>query len=265
MGMSTAQYQFQTRNGRFRIYETHDAATVIPEFKGEDCQWHLLEFDAGGKFLRLVGSDGGEPEDQLLVRDWQWVAEELNRMAAWQDQARAAGWAPRPESASRFDCPEHGKGVSADEDGCCSTCGADCQQVDLEADLAAARAELTKVLEERRAMHRRAQQAEGEVSEFMWFVARLGYKPPPGYESIDAARLLLDELNARRVCMERHAKGCSFWTLEGSNCSCGLNTRQDEARKELTGVRTRAANLQRQHEQERDRLRARIAELEGKG
>lgn len=27
-----------------------------------------------------VGSDGGQPEDQLLVRDWAWVPELLNKM-----------------------------------------------------------------------------------------------------------------------------------------------------------------------------------------
>lgn len=32
---------------------------------------------------------------------------------------------------SRFDCPQCGPGVSADEDGCCASCGADCAvQVD---------------------------------------------------------------------------------------------------------------------------------------
>ena len=30
----------------------------------------------------VVGADGGEPEDQLLVRDWSWVAEALNAVHA---------------------------------------------------------------------------------------------------------------------------------------------------------------------------------------
>jgi hypothetical protein len=34
----------------------------------------------------IVGSGGGEPEDQLLVRDWAWVAEALNAV----DDERAA-------------------------------------------------------------------------------------------------------------------------------------------------------------------------------
>jgi len=28
---------------------------------------------------RLLGSDGGEPEDQVLYRDWKWVVPELNK------------------------------------------------------------------------------------------------------------------------------------------------------------------------------------------
>jgi hypothetical protein len=29
---------------------------------------------------RDVGEDGGEPEDQLLIRDWSWVAVEMNKL-----------------------------------------------------------------------------------------------------------------------------------------------------------------------------------------
>ena len=28
---------------------------------------------------RFVGSDGGEPEDQTMKRDWAWVVDELNK------------------------------------------------------------------------------------------------------------------------------------------------------------------------------------------
>lgn len=31
---------------------------------------------------RIVGGDGGEPEDQTLLRDWKWVPVELNALAA---------------------------------------------------------------------------------------------------------------------------------------------------------------------------------------
>lgn len=36
------------------------------------------------------------------------------------------GNTPTLEDRERFDCSECGKGVSADEDGCCVTCGRDC-------------------------------------------------------------------------------------------------------------------------------------------
>lgn len=32
-----------------------------------------------GKPVRLLGDDTGEPEDQCLVRNWSWVAVELER------------------------------------------------------------------------------------------------------------------------------------------------------------------------------------------
>jgi hypothetical protein len=34
----------------------------------------------------VVGSDGGEPEDQTLNRDWSWVVPLLNRLAAEAEQ-----------------------------------------------------------------------------------------------------------------------------------------------------------------------------------
>lgn len=41
--------------------------------------WTLIEHNDDGT-VREVGSDGGEPEDQLLTRDWDWVERELNRV-----------------------------------------------------------------------------------------------------------------------------------------------------------------------------------------
>lgn len=57
-------------------------------------RWHeaafcLYETD-GEKPIRFVASDGGEPEDQLLVRDWSWVADELNKLAKEVEDARNA-------------------------------------------------------------------------------------------------------------------------------------------------------------------------------
>ena len=47
---------------------------------------------------RVIGSDGGEPEDQLLIRDWKWVIEALNavdrELTTYRemDNARIAGY-----------------------------------------------------------------------------------------------------------------------------------------------------------------------------
>ena len=64
MGMSSKEFDNQT--GRFRVrynvewgnYELYDTLTN-----------------------EVVGCDGGEPEDQTLVRDWQWVRTLLNKLA----------------------------------------------------------------------------------------------------------------------------------------------------------------------------------------
>ena len=47
--------------------------------------WHfvLIDTETGEE----VGTDGGEPEDQLLVRDWKWVPELLNKL---DDELKAA-------------------------------------------------------------------------------------------------------------------------------------------------------------------------------
>lgn len=47
-------------------------------YPDEAC-WCLYETD-NGKPFRLVATDGGDPEDQTLVRDWRWVPGELNKL-----------------------------------------------------------------------------------------------------------------------------------------------------------------------------------------
>lgn len=39
---------------------------------------------------RKLGTDGGEPEDQTLVRDWSWVANELNALDDEIERLKAA-------------------------------------------------------------------------------------------------------------------------------------------------------------------------------
>lgn len=48
-------------------------------------RYGLFEFTRDGKPLRLVGTDGGEPEDNTLNRDWHWVVDALNAQAAQHD------------------------------------------------------------------------------------------------------------------------------------------------------------------------------------
>jgi hypothetical protein len=43
---------------------------------------YVIEYDDGHP-SRIVGSDGGEPEDQTLVRDWSWIVPALER--AYED------------------------------------------------------------------------------------------------------------------------------------------------------------------------------------
>lgn len=44
--------------------------------------------------LRLIGHDGGEPEDQTLYRDWAWVVDALN-------EALQKRWSPRLHRCAR--------------------------------------------------------------------------------------------------------------------------------------------------------------------
>ena len=44
---------------------------------GEEC-WCVVLFE-DGKQKEIIGWDGGEPEDQVLVRDWDWVADALKK------------------------------------------------------------------------------------------------------------------------------------------------------------------------------------------
>lgn len=44
-------------------------------FDGEG--YHAVYRLEDGKPVEFIGSDGGEPEDQTLTRDWDWVAPAL--------------------------------------------------------------------------------------------------------------------------------------------------------------------------------------------
>ncbi len=55
-----------------------------------DYHWQLIALDEDGKRVCVLGEDGGEPEDQTLVRDWDWVPKVINALlesrAAWRAQ-----------------------------------------------------------------------------------------------------------------------------------------------------------------------------------
>lgn len=65
MGMSSKEFDEQT--GRFRVESDPD---------GSGCSYLLRDTKTG----KVIGRDGGEPEDQLLVRNWQWVRTALNTL-----------------------------------------------------------------------------------------------------------------------------------------------------------------------------------------
>lgn len=69
----------------------YDAVGGAPRFQVQTEGGHsqLVEVDDRGYVLRILGCDGGEPEDQTLLRDWKWVVVELNALANRLAQAEA--------------------------------------------------------------------------------------------------------------------------------------------------------------------------------
>lgn len=57
------------------------------EDPGSWSSWWELWRCEDGQPVECVGTDSGEPEDKILVRDFRWVAQELNRLAAKLDAA----------------------------------------------------------------------------------------------------------------------------------------------------------------------------------
>ena len=51
-----------------------------PPFDWED-EYRRLLFDTSTSPPTEIASDGGEPEDQTLYRDWAWVPKLLNKLA----------------------------------------------------------------------------------------------------------------------------------------------------------------------------------------
>lgn len=76
------------------------------DFDSDNPCWALYEFE-DDKPLRLVGSDEGEPEDRLLVRDWSWVPEELNKCLELLNYLIDNGW------VDKLRCIAHRSGDAA--------------------------------------------------------------------------------------------------------------------------------------------------------
>jgi hypothetical protein len=61
---------------RYIVVDKNDER--VPEYERDDFGWAIIDSVTG----EFIGCDGGEPEDQLLVRDWSWVAPAMNAIRA---------------------------------------------------------------------------------------------------------------------------------------------------------------------------------------
>jgi len=66
---------------RFAVMHVPDAAKrftapEIESFTGDEYGWVVVDNEKN----EIVGCDGGEPEDQTLARDWDWVVPLLNKV-----------------------------------------------------------------------------------------------------------------------------------------------------------------------------------------
>lgn len=60
---------------------------IVKEWnEGDNWGWTVVDTATGED----VGSDGGEPEDQLLIRNWKWVPIALNKVNAEKAELIAA-------------------------------------------------------------------------------------------------------------------------------------------------------------------------------
>lgn len=71
---------------RFIVVGTNDPRVPEDE-RYEDDMYRSVLLDTRDK--RILGTDGGEPEDQSFGRSWSWVPDELNALAARIDALAA--------------------------------------------------------------------------------------------------------------------------------------------------------------------------------
>jgi len=69
---------------RFQMLDFDEVVALGLEEPQEESMWsdhkyrcYVVEFANEGP--KILGSDGGEPEDQRLYRDWAWVVPALNK------------------------------------------------------------------------------------------------------------------------------------------------------------------------------------------
>jgi len=95
----------------FVVMSIDDPRLATFSVDGPDGCWVLCEVDPAGRVARVVACDGGEPEDQLLVRDWSWVPDVLNQERAAIDIAETALAEERARRIGTWRCSACGEGV----------------------------------------------------------------------------------------------------------------------------------------------------------
>lgn len=76
MGMSTEEFERQKVDTSKRFYIDHTREHTQTGRYDDDYSWCVVDRSTG----EVVGYDGGEPEDQILVRNWSWVVDALNKV-----------------------------------------------------------------------------------------------------------------------------------------------------------------------------------------
>ena len=68
------------RRAAERVLEARQPGNKVEVIYNEEAEcWDLVLKDKDNQVIEVLGSDGGEPEDQLLVRDWDWVPTLIQR------------------------------------------------------------------------------------------------------------------------------------------------------------------------------------------
>ena len=77
MGMSMEEYRNQT--GRFQVRHIDDLPEEMKVRDIDMCCCCCVVRVENDNVVEVIAWDGGEPEDQLLTRDWRWVPLAMNQ------------------------------------------------------------------------------------------------------------------------------------------------------------------------------------------